>query len=65
MKIIRRKRATKRASTVRANNVRWVVYAKQGGGTRAQGTYTDWHEARALVRELKRDCGLPAWVQAG
>jgi hypothetical protein len=63
MTVIRRKAGAKRASTVRAASVRWVVYARQCGEPREQGTYVDWHEANAVARELRRDCQLASWVQ--
>lgn len=62
MTVIRRRRGAKRASNVRADSWRWVVYARQGGEPREQGTYSDWHEARAAAREIKR-VGFAAWVQ--
>jgi len=62
MKIIKRKRGVKRASTVRANSWRWAVYVQQDGGQRRQGIFRDFNEAMATAREIRRDCHLPAWV---
>lgn len=63
MTVIRRKPGTKRASTVRAASVRWVVYVRQGGEPREQGSYSCPHEANAVARELRHDCRLAAWVR--
>jgi hypothetical protein len=63
MTVIRRKAGAKRASTVRAASVRWVVYARQGGEPREQGSYSCPHEAEAVARELRRDCRLASWVR--
>jgi hypothetical protein len=63
MTVIRRRKGAKRASTVRAESVRWVVYARQGGEPREQGSYDCPHEAEAVARELRRDCRLASWVR--
>lgn len=63
MSVIRRKPGTKRASTIRAASWRWVVYARQNGQPRKQGTYDDPNVAARVAREIRRDCGLAAWVR--
>ena len=63
MTVIRRKAGAKRASTILAASVRWVVYARQGGEPREQGSYDCPHRAARLARELRRDCQLVTWVR--
>jgi hypothetical protein len=64
MNVIRRQRsACERAAARAAASVRWIVYVQLSGSPREQSSHDCPHEAQAVARELRRDCGLAAWVR--